>query len=461
LLRRGQSRVVVGLAGAAIVAAAIVGTESPVGANVSASEKRAAVEPHLDSAEGAVSADGRSVAFSSMAPNLVPGANAECVNRRSGRQTCFVFVRDRVAGATSRVSVGAAGEKANGDSGLPAVSASGRFVAFESAASNLVPGDTNGASDVFVHDRATGATTRVSVTSGGAQANGGSFDPAISADGRFVAFNSDASKLVSGDTNGKFDVFVHDRVARRTTLVSGGGRPSPNSFDAGEPSISASGRFVAFVSDAYTTGEMNVFVRDRSAGKTTLVSASRRGRPGNDWSFAPSISANGRFVAFSVATDLVAPEMGSGSDVFVRDLAAKTTTLVSVSTSGKAGNDESGAPAISANGRFVAFSSHASDLVAGDTNRCQKGRSGYTNCWDVFVRDLVLGRTTRVSVSSSGAQANGISEPQLEPAISADGRFVVFSSKASNLVRGDTNRSWDVFLRDRRRGTTELVSVAR
>jgi Tol biopolymer transport system component len=452
----------VGLAGAAIVAAAIVGAESPVGANVSASEQRAAVEPHLDSAEGAVSADGRFVAFSSMAPSLVPGAGPECVGRRSGRQTCFVFVRDRVAGATSRVSVGATGEQANGDSGLPAVSASGRFVAFESAASNLVPGDTNAESDVFVHDRATGSTTRVSVTSGGAQANGDSGDPAVSADGRFVAFESAASNLVPGDTNGRYDVIVHDRLARRTTLVSGGGRPSPTPFDAGQASISASGRFVAFVSDPTTTsGAPNVFVRDRSAGKTTLVSASRRGRPGNDWSFAPAISANGRFVAFvSLATDLVAQE-SSGTNVFVRDLAAKTTTLVSVSRSGMTGNDESGAPAISASGRFVAFSSHASDLVVGDTNRCQKGRSGYTNCWDVFVRDLALGRTTRVSVSSSGAQANGISEPQLEPAISADGRFVVFSSKASNLVRGDTNRSWDVFLRDRRRDTTELVSVAR
>ena len=370
------------------------------------------------------------------------------------------------AGATTRVSVGAGGTQANGHSALTVISANGRYVAFSSGASNLVAGDTNGVEDVFVRDRVSGVTTRVSVATDGTQANGGtggSSAPAISADGRYVAFFSYASNLVAGDTIGVGDVFVHDRVTGATTRVSiatDGAQANSDSVTSGDnetPSISADGRYVAFHSWAsnLVAGDTNfapdMFVRDRVTGTTTRVSVATGGSQANGGSYQPAISTDGRYIVFySAASNLVAGDTNGTSDVFVRDRVSGATTRASVATGGSQANGFSGRVAISADGRYVAFFSDATNLVAGDTN----GRV------DAFVRDRVAGTTARVSIATGGAQANNSVQAVYPAAISADGRYVAFGSWASNMVAGDTNGKQDVFVRDRVAGTTTRVSVA-
>jgi hypothetical protein len=394
--------------------------------------------------DAAISADGRFVAFTSAASNLVAGDT-------NGSDD--VFVRDRVAKVTRRVSVGPTGQQANGDSLKPAISADGRFVAFDSVASNLVAGDTNGSFDVFVRDRVAKVTRRVSVGPAGQEANGGSYDAAISADGRFVAFISSASNLVAGDTNGSYDVFVRDRVAQVTRRMSVG--PAGQQANGGslQPAISADGRFVAFWSWAsnLVAGDTNnaddVFVRDRVAQVTRRVSVGPAGQQANDGSLHPAISADGRFVTFrSWASNLVAGDTRGRIDVFVRDRVAQVTRRVSVGQGGRQANGDSFEPAISAHGRFVTFGSFAPNLVAGDINHRP----------DVFVRDRRAHLTRRVSIGPAGRQANRRS---LQPAISAHGRYVAFESYASNLLPGDTNGTWDVFVRDRVAQVTRRVSV--
>jgi Tol biopolymer transport system component len=361
------------------------------------------------------------------------------------------------SGAVStRVAVDRSGHQANGTSFSPAISAHGRFVAFGSAASNLVPGDTNNADDVFVRDRRMQVTRRISVGAGGQQANGGSSWPAISADGRFVAFTSSASNLVAGDTNGRIDVFVRDRmlqVTRRISVGPGGQQANSESSENFEPAISAHGRFVAFGSAAsnLVPGDTNnaddVFVRDRKLQVTRRISVGAGGQQANGTSFSPAISAGGRFVAFaSWASNLVPGDTNGTQDVFVRDRRMQVTRRISVGPGGQQANSDSFSPEISAGGRFVAFWSIAKNLVAGDTNRRA----------DVFVRDRTAKLTGRVSVGPGGQQANRRS---LYPEISAHGRFVAFFSRAFNLVAGDTNNRFDVFVRDLVARVTRRVSV--
>ena len=369
-------------------------------------------------------------------------------------------------GATTRVSVATGGTQASGHSSRSAISANGRYVAFSSGASNLVAGDTNGVEDVFVRDRVSGATTRVSVATDGTQANGGtggSSAPAITADGRYVSFFSWAYNLVAGDTDNVGDVFVHDRLTGATTRVSvatDGSQANSDSVTSGDnetPSISADGRYVAFHSWASTLvpGDTNfdpdVFLHDRVTGATTRVSVATGGAQVNGGSYQPAISTDGRYIAFySAASNLVAGDTNVTGDVFVRDRVSGATTRVSVATGGSQANGFSGRVAISADGRYVAFNSDATNLVAGDTN----GRV------DAFVRDRVAGATTRVSVANGGAQANDHIQAVDAPAISADGRYVAFGSWASNMVTGDTNGKQDVFVRDRVAGATTRVSIA-
>jgi Tol biopolymer transport system component len=304
-------------------------------------------------------------------------------------------------GDTTRVSVDSSGAQADDGSNKPAISDDGRFVAFQSSATNLVSGDTNNFDDIFVHDRQTGATTRVSVDSSGTEGNGGSGAPSISADGRYVAFYSDASNLVSGDTNDCGDTFVHDRQAGTTTRVSvdsnGVEQNAPPSDDYGVVSISGDGRFVAFYSDA---------------------------------------------------TNLVSGDTNNESDIFVHDLQTGQTTRASLASDGAQANGGSSYPTLSTDGRTIAFQSYATNLVAGDTN----GQG------DVFVRDLQTGTTTRVSINSSGVEANGWSN---SPSISGDGRYVLFLSRSSNL----DPRAFDfgiyelAYVHDRQNGLTSVVSV--
>jgi uncharacterized repeat protein (TIGR01451 family) len=348
-----------------------------------------------------------------------------------------------------------------------AISADGRYIVFSSLVNNLVLGDTNKAMDIFVRDRVTGTTSRVSVSSKGVQGNDYSFKPAVSADGRYVAFRSWADTLVDdGDTNGNTDVFVRDRMTGKTTRVNvsstgvqGNGNDEDDYFNdfRSHIAISADGRYVVFSTNAsnLVTGDTNgvddVFVRDCVNHTTTRVSVGLAGLQGNSYSRDPTISADGRYVAFeSAANNLVAGDTNGASDVFVRDLTNNTTSRVSIGSAGAQGNDWSYISAISADGRFVAFVSDASSLVAGDTNDAP----------DIFVRDRLTGTTTttRVSVSSAGVQGNSGSG-NWGLAISADGRFMAFDSAANNLVSGDTNDAPDIFVRDRLLNTTYIADL--
>jgi len=363
------------------------------------------------------------------------------------------------AGDTTRVSVASDGTQGNDWSDYPSISADGRYVAFESAASNLVSGDTNGTWDVFVHDRQSGGTERVSVASDGTQGSYHSFAPSISANGCYVAFVSFADNLVSGDTNGYGDVFVHDRQSGGTTRVSLATDGSQGDSSSLGTFISADGRYVAFESFAsnLVSGDTNdyidVFVHDRQGGGTTRVSVASDGAQGNGGSDYSSISADGRYVTFrSWASNLVSGDTNDTGDIFVHDRQSGGTMRVSVASDGAQGNGGSDYSSISADGRYVAFESYATNLVSGDTN-------GYI---DVFVHDRQGGGTTLVSVASDGTQGDGdsCSTYACHPSISADGRYVAFYSWASNLVSGDTNGYGDVFIHDRQNGGTERISVA-
>jgi Tol biopolymer transport system component len=384
------------------------------------------------SASCAISADGRFVAFESAASNLVAGDTA-------GHRD--VFVRDRATATTERVSVATGGGQALSDSYSPSISADGRFVAFTSDAWNLVTGDVNSRSDIFVRDRVLATTERVSVATGGVQANQYSDYATISATGRFVAFQSRAWNLVPGDTNGQDDIFVRDRQSATTELVSVGSAGVQGNSFAYLPSISSDGRFVAFESPSSnlvaldTNGCSDIFVRDRQSGTTERVSLDSQGQQGNSNSYAPSISADGRFVAFySYATNLAALDTNARPDIFVRDRQSATTERVSVDSLGAQGNADSIYPSISADGRYLAFQSAATNLVALDTN----------GSVDLFVHDRQLGSTERASVDSLGAQGDSYSD---SPSISADGATVIFRSRATNLVAGDTNGADDIFVR--------------
>ena len=391
------------------------------------------------SAHPSISGDGRFVAFGSDSVDIVPDDK----NNPNGED---VFVRDRKKGVTERVNVSSSGAEADRCTSWcsPSISADGRFVAFTSPATNLVPSDTSHYEDIFVHDRETGLTERVSVSSSGSQADQKSGGASISAGGRFVVFQSYATNLVPGDANGPgvkgSDVFVHDRETGRTERVSvnsSGGEANEYSCNG---RITPGGRFVAFQSKAtnLVPGDMNgrwdIFVHDRKTGTTERVSVRSSGGEADHYSWGPSISADGRFVAFrSKAANLVTGDVIGKHDIFVHDRKTRRTERVNVSPSGHEANDLSQSASISADGRFVAYDSSASNLVPGDTN----GQS------DIFVRDRETGTTVRVSVSASGEQAN---RHCLDAAISADGRFVAFTSGATNLVPGDTNRSGDIFV---------------
>lgn len=584
-----------------------------------------------------ISADGRYVLFASTANNLLLAANGNLLPPQI-RPVLNVFLRDRTNGTTALISVNVSGlAGGNGDSLPAAISTNGQFALFESSASDVVPGDTNNASDIFVRDLGRGSTTLISASTNGYFGNGASRDAVMTPDGHYVAFVSEANNLVARDTNRIADVFVRDVQAGTTVLASAGavstnsslrmggseapeitpdGRyvafystatnlvagvraggdvyvrdlvnnatiwastgaqaavlanlgsssavsynqaisadgqfvayeasrasnPGPNYsglilryslatgltdlvhtnaalgagayqdlnsidlsadgqrlafvantngvagttacvcvWDAASggviwtstgldgtvpaysmcdfPVLSANGRFVAFLSSATNlvtnvfSGAMHLFVGDLGAGVTTLVDADTNGLVAPRGSaIRPSLSADGGSIAFDEADgNLVSDDRNRDADVFVHDLASGGTEMISghdraLGTVTPNGLSLVGPGALSADGHYLAFSSDADNLEAGDTNACR----------DVFIRDLIFESNVLVSAGMNGGCADG---PSMEASLSADGRYVVFTSAADNLVPTDTNKNPDVFVRDLQSGTTTLVSI--
>ena len=370
---------------------------------------------------------------------------------QTGPPSCQdVFVRDRLSGATERESVSSTGEQGNDDSGMVAITPDGRYAAFDSYASNLVPGDTaqcpgfatpRSCNDVFARDRQTGTTTRVSVSSTAEQGNDGSWWPSISDDGRYVAFASAASNLVPGDTNGFEDVFVHDVRTGKTERASVSTAGLQGDFPSSRTSISANGRYVAFWSSAsnLVPGDANntwdVFVHDMATGRTTLESVTSSGQQQNGLAVEVKISADGRYVAFtSAATNLDPRDTNNTDDAYVHDRVTGQTTLVSILPSGQAAGGVDDTLSISGDGRYVGFASSPTLLDS----------QAFTTVQQVYVRDRVAGATALASVSSSGQPGDQYS---IRSSVSDDGSAVSFLSFADNLVPGDTNGATDVFVR--------------
>jgi Tol biopolymer transport system component len=375
------------------------------------------------------------VAFASTADNLVHGDT---------NTTYDVFVHDLKTGRTKRASVASSGAEAHGLSDHPSISADGRIVVFNSDAPDLVNGDNNATTDIFVHNMKTGKTRRVSMSSSGAEADNYSGNASISENGRFVAFQSTADNLVPGDTNTQQDVFVRDLKNGKTRRVSVSSAGTEGDDSSSAPSISADGRLVAFSSQATTlvpndgnaTGD--IFVNDRKTHRTRRVSVSSSGAEADGFSYNfPSLSANGRFVAFaSHATNLVGHDLNGKTDIFLRDLDKKTTKLISVSSSGEQANNDSflvDPLVVSNDGGEVAFISLATNLLAGGTTGEQ-----------VFLRDVKKHKTRLLNVSGSGVQGDGNS---FDPSMTPDGRSISFSSDATNLVPHDTQGNEDIFVR--------------
>lgn len=359
-----------------------------------------------------------------------------------------IYLRDRWRGRTILVSVAADGGASLGPSVGPSMTSDGRFIAFEAFADDVVAGDDNNNTDIVVRDMVTGTTTLASLGVDGSQtvgANAWSTTASISGDGRYVAFQSLAPNLVTGDGNNDADIFVRDRVAATTEIISVNANDEEGDGETfGSPSISADGRLVAFSSRAQnlvpndTNDTTDVFLRDRQAETTLRASEGPGGVQADMGSQHPAISGNGQFLAFaSPATNLgTAPLSGAQSHVYVRDLATETNQLASVSTTGLPGDDSSSFPAMSKSGRFVVFQSTATTLIPGDTNAQP----------DVFVRDLTNAVTHRLSVSTEAVESNG-SSGNSGPAISSNGQHVTFESSATNLAPDDTNEVTDVFAR--------------
>ncbi|MFA5802089.1 MAG: hypothetical protein WC911_06380 [Thermoleophilia bacterium] len=335
-----------------------------------------------------------------------------------------VFVRDTQTGAVNRVSTDSYGGQANDMSNYeaPAISADGRLIAFASYANNLVPGDSNSTSDVFLKDTSTGLITRISTDVANGQANSYSEGPSISSDGRYVAFYSGASNLVQGDLNSMPDIFVKDTWTGAINRASSAAAGEEANSASSDPSISGNGRFVAFSS--YATNivpgvSRGIFMKDMQTGAITCISSN------NNLNDSISVSADGRYVAFGASGNLPS---GVHWGIFVKDNQTGSLNLASATTDQSAANADSWSPSISNDGRYVAFRSGASNLAPGSTNQ-------------TFVKDMQTGQLRCVSTNLVGSVAYS---DTYYPSISGDGRYVIFESSAWNLV--PNTGSADVFL---------------
>jgi flagellin-like hook-associated protein FlgL len=395
----------------------------------------------------AISPDGRYVAFVSSASNLVTDDTNGVAD---------LFLKDLETGNTTRISTDSEGNQGNGlvwSARAFNITSGGRFVVFQSDASNLVAGDTNNSADTFVKDIQTGVTTRVNTNSAGNQSTSGIVDILgrirVSDDGRYVAFGSTDPNLVEGDANSSLDVFVKDLSTGATTMVSTSSSGEQANFVFHVPQLmgmSADGRFVLFETDASnlvsddTNGTRDIFRKDIQTGKTIRVNTTSSGAQLNAVALQYSaISPDGRFVAFESfdSPEIRADDTNGVRDVFLKDIETGALSTISTNSAGQlALGGSSRMTGLSADGRYVAFHSQATNLVEGDTN----------GLLDQFVKDTLTGVTTRVSVDSAGNQlTGGISGAG---PISADGRRIIFLSSATNVVTGDTNGVADIFVRD-------------
>jgi uncharacterized delta-60 repeat protein len=409
--------------------APVISATKNANAIVRVSTDAAGVQGNGASFDPVFSPDGSKIAFSSDASNLVAG------DTNNGSD---IFVKNLATGAITRVSTDAAGGQGEGFIGSkhPVFSPDGSKIAFDSFASNLVPGDNNFSTDIFVKDLATGAITRIGSNTPGSE----SYFPVFSPDGNRIAFYSYAQTLVAGDLNNRPDVFVKNLTTGTITLVStdaAGHQSNANSLD---PVFSPDGSKIAFFSGAsnLVAGVSNggLFLKDLGSGQITLVSAAANGTPGNNSSTGAVFSPDGSKIAFhSFASNLVSGDGNGVADVFVKDLVTGAVTRVSTDAAGAQGNGASVRPAFSPDGSKIAFFSDATNLVVGDSN-------GVT---DAFVKDLATGAITRISTDGAGAQSNNNSFSSAT--FSPDGGKIAFSSSASNLVAGDGNGAADIFVK--------------
>ena len=454
-----------------------------------------------DSVAPVLSADGRFVVFASGANNLVPISNNQlCLN---------LYLYDRASNTMALVSANLNNNGGgNGSSVFGSASTNGRFVVFQSDASDLVAGDTNGATDVFVRDMVSGTTELISVSTNGSCGNGSSHDPVMTPDGRYVAFISSASNLVAGDTNNIPDVFVRDRILQTTVIADiGANSPSPQSARVTSPLITPDGRFVAYSSNARglaagvaanSPGE--IYVTDLTGGTTIWASTNAPGialatfGSNNIPSWQPALSDDGRYVAFKTGgtngvgpalvlqfdtamltttvvasnavqappfnDDVFGPDMtpdgryivysatnGVCTSVCLWDALAGTNVVVSVDVNGDLPtNTISRAATVTPDGRFVAFASNAGNLVT----------NVVTNGFHLYLRDLHAGTTMLLDGDANGVGA--VDANLAVPCVSSNGQFAAFSTPDGNAVSGDTNGFLDVFVRDTAGGRTELIS---
>lgn len=371
------------------------------------------------------------------------------------------FSRPTASSIVSRLSTGPGGIEGNGNSRDGTLSSDGRYLVFESGASNLVADDTNGMTDIFRKDLMTGVVTRLSLSAEGTQADGNSLRPHLSADGRAVFFYSAATNLVPGDTNGVTDLFRKDLLTGEIVRLStDSGR---RQVDAGAPAsgmnpdpaaISPDGRFVLFeaASDQLVARDTNnsadIFLKDWATGAIARISVNAAGQEGTLSSFNARFSPDGRSVVFDSQAANLSPDDGDTRlDIFRKDLSTGEVTLLSTNGGGEKANSDCYDAHFSANGRYLVFTSNATNLVAGDTS----------NNSDIFRKDLLTGEVVRVSTSSAGVESDGNS---IEARISADGRYVVFLSDAGSLVAGDTNGKWDVYRKDLATGEILRLSTS-
>jgi Tol biopolymer transport system component len=354
------------------------------------------------------------------------------------------------------VSVSSADLPSNGISTNSAISDDGRWIAFQSVATDLFSGDTNATTDVFLHDRVTGTTTLMSTSSAGTKLAKGGTGVVLSGDGKKLGFMSESALLVPNDTNGNFDVFIKDVQSGQVLLVSATPGGTPGNDQSGPLWLNEDGNIATFMSRANdlvagdSNGTSDIFVRDMAAGVTERISVATDGTQADAGSLDPMSTPDGRFVVFTSKADNLAPGDTNGqNDVYVRDRLLGTTELMSCAPDGTVGDNDSSFPAISADGRWVGFQSRASNLVPGDTDVLM----------DVFVKDRLTGAVEMISVTIDGTVQEGGSD---SPDLSSDGRFVVFGSQADNLIPyGPTphHEDHEIFLRDRLMGTTRQISL--